>query len=170
MGGIKSIRKIRRVNRLTSSPRVFVRHTDIPIVRDRRVRPIEAGEDPLEARASKIPHATLPERIVHKKLAQLLGGEDKFVFQRTEGGGRLFIGGFVLDFLILDTLPPLVIEVLGDFWHQAVRRFADEERALTVISLGYAYAEIWEHDIYASDQLTEQILRDIIERRPDLTD
>ncbi len=172
-GGIDSISNIgmiRRVSRLTSTPRVFVRSEKVPITRDHRPRTIEFGANTLEARAIALPGATLPERIVYKKLVQLLpGGLSDFLFQRTEGGGRTRIGGFVLDFLIIHPLPPIAIEVLGDFWHQAKHRFADEERMLAVLREGYHYGEIWEHDIYASDALTEQILWDIIHRQVDLT-
>lgn len=156
-------RKIQRIPRLPRRKRIFTRYGDRPITRDRRLRPIEIGIDPLEARAANV-EGTLPERIVYKKLVQLVG-EQYISFQRLEGGGRNILGGFVLDFLITDRFPPLVIEVLGDFWHKPSRAFADAERMMAVTNRGYGYFEIWEHEVYHSDELTEKLLSEALGNR-----
>ena len=163
---MKSIPKIRRISRLPKSEPIIVRRTDADITRDRQRNPIEIGEDPLEQRA--IPRdwfagATLPERIVYKKLMEMVG-EDRIIFQRSEQGGRAIIGGFVIDFLVYVTNPPILIEVQGMHWHQPKDAFRDIERALVMTSLGYEYNEIWEDDIYQSDERLEDILGNILNR------
>jgi len=62
------------------------------------------GEDPLEARA--VPHdyikGTLPERIVYYYLVNYMkfqAGVD-FDFQSSMEGGRIELGGMVVDFLV----------------------------------------------------------------------
>ncbi len=172
-GTVKSLRRksiIRRVARLSSNPRVFVRNDLVPILRGRRPRRIEIGElDPLETRAiskSRFANATLPERIFFKALSTVMQGEEGFIFQRDVGGGRNFIGGFVIDFIIFDRVPNVAVEVLGSFWHQAANRFADEERALAVISRGFEYHEVWDYEIFQGDVFLEElILERILGRR-----
>lgn len=167
MEGINNIPVLRRISRIPKRPRLYVRTQDLDIVRDRRQRSFEAGEDPNEARAispNRYPGATLPERIVHRTLTRMMGGEH-FIFQRSELGGRNFLGGFVIDFIIPNPEPPLALEILGDYWHQAPRRYSDMERAYVLFSLGYTYAEVWEHDILHSDQRLESILADILGNR-----
>lgn len=163
---MKSIRKIRRIARLPKVPRNFLRFQDAPITKNRRLQPIEFGDDPLEQRAipkDRFPGATLPERIVYKKLAQLIG-EDKFIYQRSEFGGRAFIGGYVLDFVVLVRQPPILLEVEGQYWHQKKDEYRDIQRATVMVALGFEYHEIWEYDIYQSDENLERILRGILDR------
>lgn len=167
-GAINSIRAIRRHSDLPDSPEIHVRYTPVNVVRDRRRRPNEVGPDELEARAidpNLFPGATLPERIVYRKLQQMLSGDHKFIFQRAANGGRTHIGGFVIDFLLIDRVPEVALEVLGSFWHQAEDRYTDQERALAVTSEGFRYHEIWDYDIFMSDEHLEAILTPILERR-----
>jgi len=163
---MKNIRKMRRIARLPKRPRKMIRREDAPISRNRKKESIAWGDDELEQRAipkSRYPGATLPERIVYKKLTELIG-EDKFIFQRAEGGGRAVIGGFVLDFVILVRDPPILLEVAGTYWHQAKDQYRDLERALVMQGLGYEYYELGEQDIYISDMHLETILRSILDR------
>lgn len=153
---------IKRVPRLSKNPRIFIRNQKVPILRGRRERPKTLGIlDPLERRAvskSRFPNGTLPERIMFKALSTVMQGDHNFIFQRDVGGGRNFIGGFVIDFLIIDRTPNIAIETLGSFWHQAANRFADEERALAVISRGFKYHEVWDYEIFQSDLFLEEII------------
>lgn len=159
--GINSIRIIPRKSRLPRTARVFVRNQDIPVVRDHRRDAPEFGEDPLEARAISpdvFARATLPERIVYKKLSQLIG-EENFIFQYSQLGGRNLIGGFLIDFLIE---PNIALEVLGSYWHKAFERWADEERAVVVASRGFEYHEIWDWEIYMGDSYLEEWFRRVL--------
>ena len=173
MGGvIKSLpskRGKRQASQLSKYPRSYIKTTTDTVLRDRRRKPPEFGPDVLEARAvaaiGSLELATLPERIVYKKLTQMLHGTHKFLFQREELGGRNFIGGFIIDFLVLDRQPYLAIEVLGDYWHQAYEKAADLEREMAVKREGYIYHEIWESEIYISDEYLENKLNVILEGR-----
>jgi len=173
MGGvIKSLsskRGKRQASQLPRFPRTYVKTATESVLRDRRRKPPEFGLDELEARAvaavGALERATLPERIVYKKLTQMLKGTHKFVFQREELGGRNFIGGFIIDFLILDRPPYIALEVLGDYWHQAYEKASDLEREMSVKREGYLYHELWESDVYISDEFLENKLNVILEGR-----
>jgi len=172
MGGIKSLpskRGRRQASQLSKFPRTYIKTETETVLRDRRRKPPEFGPDKLEARAvaatGALERATLPERIVYKKLTQMLQGTHKFIFQREELGGRNFIGGFIIDFLVLDKQPYLALEVLGDYWHQAYEKAADLEREMAVKREGYIYHEIWESEIYISDENLENKLLVILEGR-----
>lgn len=168
MGRIKSIRNLRgrrQAAQYPQFPRTYVRTETEKVIRDRRRSSPEFGDTPLEQRATSkeaLPTATLPERIVFKKLSEMLRSNNKFLFQRIERGGRNLIGGFIIDFLIIDRSPAIALEILGDYWHQAYEKMADLERELAVKREGYTYHEIWEHDIYKSDEYLEQTLYKIL--------
>ena len=172
MGGIKPIKSLRgrrQASQLPKMPSTYIRTTTDKVVRDRRRPTIQFGVDELEQRAvpkeGALGTATLPERILYKKLSELYKGTSRFIFQRTERGGRNLIGGFIIDFLLIDRTPNIALEVLGDYWHQAYEKQADLERALAVTRAGYTYHEIWEHDIYESDEKLETILYGIMGNR-----
>ena len=172
MGGIKSIKSLRgkrQASQLPKYPRTYIKTQTDTVLRDRRRTPPEFGPDELEARAmpktGTLANATLPERILYKKLSQMLQGTHKFIFQREELGGRNFIGGFIIDFLVLDRQPYLALEVLGDYWHQAYEKASDLEREMAVKREGYFYHEIWESEIYISDEFLENKLNVILEGR-----
>lgn len=57
---------------------------------------------------------TTPELAVYNALISL-GYEGRFSFQSSQMGGRIELGGVVLDFYIPELL--LGISVLGEFWH-----------------------------------------------------
>tara|TARA_X000001036_G_scaffold383890_1_gene377566 strand:+ start:1579 stop:2094 length:516 start_codon:yes stop_codon:yes gene_type:complete len=163
--GIKSLRGKRQASQMSKFPRIYVKSQTGSVLRDRRRTKPEFGIDELESRASQGFYGTLPERIVHKKLTEMMGGPHKFAFQRTDLGGRNFIGGFVLDFVITDKQPFLCIEILGDYWHQAYEKQADLERQMVVQREGYLYHEIWESEIYIGDTWLENKLNEILAGR-----
>jgi len=168
VGGMKSIKNLRgkrQAAQYPQFPRTYVRTETEKVIRDRRRSSPEFGDSVLEQRATSketLPTATLPERIVFKKLSEMLRSNNKFLFQRIERGGRNLIGGFIIDFLVVDRSPPIALEILGDYWHQAYEKMADLERELAVKREGYSYHEIWEHDIYISDEYLEKILYTIL--------
>ena len=169
MGEMSSKRGLSRIPRISRSPRIHIPTTDVRIPRGRRRASIEFGLDPLEARAiapGLFPGSTLPERIVYKKLMEMIG-EENFVFQWSEGGGRTgfnFVGGYLIDFVIIDHEPYIALEVLGNYWHRLSNRWADAERALEIISLGFQYEEVMESEIYQGDQYLEMLLSRIVRR------
>lgn len=96
------------------------------------------GVDPLEMRA--VPKTevkgTLPERIVLKWLirAHFINGID-FDFQSSVDGGRLELGGLVVDFLF--PLMKMVIQVDGPTHTSLRRERKDEEQRSTLEMMGY---------------------------------
>lgn len=89
--------------------------------------------------------STLPEMIV--ALALIWGGY-RFAAQRPEDGGRLRLGGAVVDFIVY-TGRPIVIRVQGDYWHSLPNhRRRDAMQLLRLISRGYTVIDLWEHDLY----------------------
>ena len=169
MAGIKSLRGARQASAYPKFPRKYTKTNTDSVLRDRRRKPPEFGYDRLENRASpktgSLALATLPERIVHKKLTQMLQGGSRFIFQREELGGRNLIKEIIIDFLVLDRQPYLALEVLGDYWHQAYEKASDLEREMAVKREGYFYHEIWESEIYISDEFLENKLNVILEGR-----
>ena len=162
---LRGVRGARQASQLSKFPRTYVKNNTETVLRSRRRISPEFGPDRLENRAAQGFYGTLPERIVYKKLSEMLQGTHNFTFQRLGGGGRNYIGGFVLDFVVIDRVPNVVIEILGDYWHQAYEKQADLERQLTVVKEGYIYHELWESEIYISDQYLENKLNSILEGR-----
>lgn len=160
-GAINSLRVIQRMRELPRNPRIWTRYRETVVGRDRRRAPVEFGQDELEARAQQDIVGTLPERIVYKKLQQLVGANN-FLFQRTEGGGRNILGGYVIDFLVTDRIPPLALEVQGTYWHQQADGASNFERQLAVTRLGYTYAEIFDTEIYHSEEYFEERMRQLL--------
>jgi len=162
---IKSLRGTRQASQMPKFPRMYIKNNTETVLRSRKQKSPEFGPDRLEDRAAQGFYGTLPERIVYKKLSEMLLGTHNFTFQRLGGGGRNYIGGFVLDFVVIDRVPNLVIEILGDYWHQAYEKQADLERQMAVVKEGYLYNEIWESEIYISDENLENKLNVILEGR-----
>jgi len=55
--------------------------------------------------------------------------------------------------------------VLGDYWHQAYEKASDLEREMAVKREGYIYHEVWESEMYTSDEYLENKLNVILEGR-----
>ena len=98
----------------------------------------QVGADQLEARA--VPKSevkgTLPERIVLKWLinAHFIIGSD-VDFQSSLDGGRLELGGLVVDFLFYGL--KIIIQVQGPTHDQYARHRKDEEQRLMLEAMGY---------------------------------
>jgi len=157
--GIRKIqtRKISKIRDLSQPARVRA-----PLVDGIPLRPrggVEWGpeEDPLEKAAAQNVPGTLPERIVWKWLED---HDYTFEAQRAEYGGRLVVGGAVVDFLVYGFGRPIALRVQGTYWHGPEfpeRQARDDEQFYRLISLGYGVADLWEHDIYQAvldDRLT----------------
>lgn len=119
------------------------------------------GEDQLEARAvSKAEvRGTLPERIIFKYLVVNLKLTDgiEFDFQSSLQGGRLQLGGIVVDF----TFPMwgFAIQVDGPT-HLDFRRMAkDTEQEMALEAMGYRVFRIAEDVVYDEYQLEEWMRR-----------
>jgi hypothetical protein len=90
---------------------------------------------------------TLPEIMVGLALTQLGW---LFQWQRSELGGRLRVGGAVVDFTVyLGAGKPTVIRVQGDYWHSLPeRKLSDEAQASRIRLKGFRLWDAWESAIY----------------------
>lgn len=98
---------------------------------------------------ARIPMAgTLPEQMVALALVWL---RLFFSVQMNEDGGRLRMGGSVVDFLVMGAggKKGLVIRVQGDYWHSLPdRKLTDAVQWDRLHAMGYRVADLWESDIY----------------------
>lgn len=149
----KSIKQMSKLSDLEHRREYLKIQKDAPI-RSRRIKKAHIGVDPDEQRAANV-QGTLLERIIYKKLSQLLGPEGvHWQFQYGIKGARIFKGGFVLDFVIYYP-KQTALEVQGAFWHGPEVQYRDVPRALAVLNEGFEYAEILEWEIWAGDQYLE---------------
>lgn len=85
-------------------------------------------------------------------------------FQMPIGGGRMFRGGYILDFLVYTAPLPTPLEVLGTYWHGGTKddvtfRFANIARILG--SYAREPVEIWENECMSAEQAYETLSRRI---------
>lgn len=93
-----------------------------------------------------IPAGTLPEIMVAYVLVQL---GYTFQAQTDELGGRLRLGGGVIDFKVQMGTQPVIVRVMGDYWHtRPERKAADAVQWARLHALEYRVVDFWEHDIY----------------------
>lgn len=133
---------------------------DWHVTHKRGVRRPRVGEDQLEARAvqREYVNGTLPERIVYKYLTDYLrfvSGVD-FDFQSSLDGGRLELGGMVVDFLF--RFMKIIIQVQGPTHTEFLRAARDEEQAAELANWGYDV--FWLEDTLIYDEyLFEEAMR-----------
>ena len=102
----------------------------------------KVGEDPLEARAVKSVEGYLHERIVYKFMVHRLRliPEVDFTFQSSQFGGRLELGGIVVDFLC--TYMRIALRVQGPTHEEYLRVAKDDEQMQALIDMGYQVEDI----------------------------
>lgn len=96
---------------------------------------------------SRIPLAgTLPEIMVALALVWL---GYPFQAQRPADGGRLRLGGAVVDLLVWLGASQVVVRVQGDYWHNLPdRKLKDTVQWARLHAKGYRVTDIWELAIY----------------------
>jgi very-short-patch-repair endonuclease len=126
----------------------------------------KVGQDPLEARAvpKELIKGTLPERIVFRYLVEqlhMISGVD-FDFQTSLSGGRLEMGGVVVDFTF--QFLHIAIQVQGPT-HNALARFRkDEEQRLFLEQMGYSVIFL-DMDLIYNQPVFEDTMRQIFLRQ-----
>lgn len=130
------------------------------VLHRRGVRRIRVGEDPLEARAvpKESLNGTLPERILYKYLTdymRFVSGVD-FTFQSSLEGGRLELGGIVVDFLF--PFMKIIIQVQGPTHNAFLRSRRDEEQMGDLNKMGFTVFAIEDTIIY-DEYLFEETMR-----------
>jgi hypothetical protein len=89
---------------------------------------------------------TLPEQMVAYALVKL---GLPFVSQWSELGGRLWLGGSVVDFEVALGGSVVVVRVMGDYWHSLPdRKLKDAVQYDRLHRAGYRVADLWERAIY----------------------
>ena len=141
--------------------REFVNPDPPWFVGHRRFTAPSYGASVLEHRA--IPadqvRGTLPERIVYKFLGSrlhLTRGID-FDFQSSQLGGRLELGGLVVDF-VLYTLK-CVIQVQGPTHGEYIRVRKDQEQAMILAEMGYSVIDLDMDLIYNQPRFENEMRR-----------
>jgi len=126
------------------------------VVHRRGISRPEIGEDVLEARAypSSMVRGTLPERILYRTLVEIFHlTPDEVSFQSNVQGGRVELGGLVIDFLL--PRHHMVINVQGPTHREYIRVQKDKEQMMALAALGYIYYGVWEDVIYDEYALNE---------------
>jgi hypothetical protein len=101
---------------------------------------------PASQRAQFSPSSTLPEQIVGVVLCWL---GYYFQTQEDELGGRLRLGGGVVDYKVLAGAGYVIIRVQGDYWHSMKdRKLLDAVQWDRLHALGYRVWDAWESDLY----------------------
>lgn len=100
---------------------------------------------PGEDKAKIAPTFTLPEMMVALALIWLGWHFDA---QASESGGRLYLGGSVVDFKVYLGTGFVCVRVQGDYWHALPDRVQKDAVQWTRLhALGYRVSDIWEHTL-----------------------
>jgi len=136
---------------------------DKPTITRRGPQRSAYGDTELESRAVHDVDATLPERIVIKELERR---REDFEFQSSSDGGRLYIEGLAVDFIVYSRNPNVIIDVLSDWDKPPLSNENDMAfKQARLESLGYYYGFLWDQeDIYPSRQRLEQKMDEILGR------
>ncbi len=145
-------RKLGAGKPVTAVPSARARGTQARPVRSLNYRNIEAEAMrlfamlPLDKQAMIPADGTLPEKIVAYGL--ILAGYT-FAYQIGETGGRLKLGGSVVDFKVALGAKTVIVRVQGDYWHSLpMRKLKDQTQFEILKSRGYLVFDAWESDVY----------------------
>lgn len=130
------------------------------ILHRRGFRRPRVGVDPLEARAvaKDMIKGTLPERIVYRWLINhyFVPNVD-FDFQSSLEGGRLELGGIVVDYMF--TYHKLIIQVDGPTHFQHGRGRKDDEQRMILEAMGYRVEALAMDLIYDEPRFEDEMRR-----------
>lgn len=145
-------RRLGSVKPVTAVPSARTRGTQARPVHSLNYRNIEAEAMrlfamlPLDKQAMIPADGTLPEKIVAYGL--ILAGYT-FAYQIGETGGRLKLGGSVVDFKVALGAKTVIVRVQGDYWHSLpMRKLKDQTQFEILKSRGYLVFDAWESDVY----------------------
>lgn len=163
MQQLPSLGKLPKLPKLPSL-RQKIRRPRLPSMEDITERAEVPGtrEDPLEKGAMQGVEGSLPERIIWRWLER-----ERYTYwvQYIVGGGRGFLGGMNVDFIVLGlAAQPVALRVQGEYWHGPLhpdRQAIDDEQAARLRADGYLVCDLWEDEIYnaySHGWLTDYIL------------
>jgi hypothetical protein len=105
-----------------------------------------------------------PEWEVYKALRSL-GYDDEVRFQVAAFGGRRFVGGQVLDFVVKSGPTTVVIDVRGTYWHgpQAGKTACDRWREIQLAAMPDPprVVVVWEDVATSPDRLRALLLKEL---------
>lgn len=109
------------------------------------------GLTPEEVYMQYAPEGTAPERLLFGWLKR---HGYMFTFQRPILGGRL-PGGAVVDFVIYDKQPPIILRIMS-YWHTSLSaQWSDALQKDRLMELGYQVVDLWEYDINTVAKVAE---------------
>lgn len=73
----------------------------------------------------------------------------EFDFQSSQMGGRRELGGLVIDFLLPTMVPPMALQVQGEYWHYSTgeQRMHDQQSKAQLEARGYQVIMVDESDV-----------------------
>jgi len=96
-----------------------------------------------EMYASMAPEGTTPERLVYGWLRK---HGFLFTYQEPIAGGRV-PGGAIIDFVIYEKDPPIVIRIMS-YWHEAAEtKWSDDIQLSMLTEAGFYVEDVWEWEI-----------------------
>lgn len=149
MNSMRPVPSLRRIDDLPDLSKRQAGRVQIALRPEVPEASTETQRETLEKAAKQGVDASLPERIIWKWLeTQRLA----FAPQYVEMGGRLTVGGAVIDFLVWGLSGvPVAIRVQGGYWHGPTfheRTIEDQIQADRLRGQGYLVLDLWEQDIY----------------------
>jgi len=87
---------------------------------------------------------TYPEWLVYQWLTKR---KIPFTYQAPLMGGRPEPGGAVGDFVLSSQVPPVVLRVMGLYWHRTPAEGRDMMQKLALIDMGYVVVDVFEDDL-----------------------
>lgn len=113
------------------------------------------GMTPEERLAQYAPagSSSVPERMV---FGWLKTHNFLFTFQDPVMGGRV-PGGAVVDFIVYDKTPPVVIRIMS-YWHKSpLVQIGDDIQMDMLLNLGYQVEDVWESEVNTVERVDEKM-------------
>jgi hypothetical protein len=88
----------------------------------------------------------------------------QFGYQVPVGGGSLFRGGLIIDFVVYTVPMQTPLEALGDYWHGGVKDDIRWREARMKRLMGNGYADplfVWEHQAIDADMAYNWVRRNL---------
>jgi len=143
------------VFRKSSIPQIRLPKTRKGLPQPAGTRLRKHGMTPEERLAQYAPasSSTIPERMV---FGWLKTHNFMFTFQDPVMGGRV-PGGAVVDFIVYDKTPPVVIRIMS-YWHKSTAvQTGDDIQMEMLISLGYQVEDVWEVEVSTVERVDEKM-------------
>jgi G:T-mismatch repair DNA endonuclease (very short patch repair protein) len=153
-------RRHARIEAQAGSLRKLARNANVAQIREQVTQAIANLP---RAQQAQIPAtATLPEMMV---AYVLLRRSYNFQAQNAQSGGRLRLGGAVIDFMVFLGSRKIILRVHGDYWHSLPERVQkDAVQLLRLRAQGYGVGDLWEGDLYRAwmENRIEAVVEDAI--------